>query len=54
MATLESEWRRREKQREAEVAALRAEYATLEEGARKVRGGAGEREEGRASSWIDG
>ena len=36
MASLEGEWRRREAQREAEAAALRAEYATLEDRARKV------------------
>jgi hypothetical protein len=44
MAVLEGEWRRRERAREAEVAALRAEYAALEGKARQVVAAAEERE----------
>jgi hypothetical protein len=36
MAVLEGEWRRREKAREAELAAMRAEYSALDEKARQV------------------
>jgi centrosomal protein CEP120 len=38
MAVLEGEWRRREKAREGELAAMRAEYAALDEKARQVGG----------------
>jgi centrosomal protein CEP120 len=44
MAVLEGEWRRRERQREAEAASLRAEYAALEDGARQVVAATEERE----------
>lgn len=36
MAALEAEWRRRERAREAEAAALRAEYAALQDHAKQV------------------
>lgn len=36
MAALEGEWRRREKAREAELAAMRAEYDAVEEKTRRV------------------
>ncbi len=38
MAVLEAEWRRREKAREGEVAAMRGECGALEERLRQVRG----------------
>lgn len=37
MSVLEGEWRRRERVRETEVAAMKAEYAALEERTRQVR-----------------
>lgn len=36
MTVLEAEWRRRERAREAEIAALKAEYLALEERAQQV------------------
>lgn len=39
MMVLESEWRRREEAREAEVASLKAEYLALEDKAQQVRTG---------------
>lgn len=37
MAILENEWRKRERAREVEVAAVKSEYAALEERTRQVR-----------------
>ncbi|GAX73423.1 hypothetical protein CEUSTIGMA_g875.t1 [Chlamydomonas eustigma] len=44
MSALEAEWRRREKQREMDVAAMRQEYEILEGAARKMLSGLEERE----------
>ena len=41
LLVLESEWRRRERSREAEIGGVRAEYLALEERAQKVGAGAG-------------
>ena len=38
MAVLESEWRRRERAREAEAAAVKQEYSVLEDKAQQVSG----------------